>query len=180
MLIYKSGDAWKIIGLMGLIIATFAYSFMVIRGNDISAQGAKRLVLPQATQAEDETPASFELFATRTGKLPGLLTQARATPDPFRPAVLIAPSRHTSVVSPPPLPGPPQSETTVLSGPSQLRLVGLITGNEPMAILEEGDAHHMLHIGQVVADNWRLTDIDSRSVILKKGAQQERLVLGEE
>lgn len=110
-----------------------------------------------------------------------LLVRAHAAPDPFRPYLSLMPARAaalakaaatrkiTSV--------PPTAAEEVMT---QLRLVGIISGVRPTAVLVGADGHHYVRQGDTVPGGWRVGQIDQRSVVLTKGTSRARLGLQRE
>ncbi len=184
MVSYKKSDLWKALLLIAMIAAAFWFSFRTLRNAGGPRQapipGAPTRTAGPAGQQARVDPTS-EMFAPRERPTSQLLVRAHAAPDPFRPYLSLMPARAaalakaaatrkiTSV--------PPTAAEEVMT---QLRLVGIISGVRPTAVLVGADGHHYVRQGDTVPGGWRVGQIDQRSVVLTKGTSRARLGLQRE
>jgi len=181
---FKKGDLWKALLLITLIGAAFWFSFRTLR----SASGPRQASSPEAP-AQVAGPAgkqvrvdpSTELFAPRERPTTQLLIRAHSAPDPFRPYLSLLPATAAAVAKATAARkvtsvAPTAAEELAI----QLRLVGIISGVRPTAVLVGADGHHYLRQGDIVPGGWRVAQIDQRGVLLTKGSARARLGLKKE
>jgi hypothetical protein len=121
------------------------------------------------------------MFAPRQVAMVELLAQARFAPDPFRPSVTLEaqrtaaprpsqPKESTRVRPLPALPGDEADSTT-------LELLGIVSGDSPLAVLGDGKRRYYVRAGDKVVDEWRVASIQGTRVTLSKGSTQVTLPL---
>ena len=171
MLRLRQGEAWKAALLGLLIVATGWFIFRTLR----QAGAAKTLAVatPSSQPAPGQVPPKGkEMFAPRA-RPSAELEKIASAPDPFRPRVSTEPvtpsDQAPSLTAPPPLPPAPE-----LGG---LRLTGVISGREPVAVLSAADQSYFLRRGDLLAGGWQLVEIGSRTVVLEKTGRRVTLPL---
>jgi hypothetical protein len=181
---YKKGDLWKALLLITMIAAAFWFSFRTLR----NASGARPTPAP-GSLAGAIGPAgeqalvdpSIELFAPRERPTTQLLIRAHAAPDPFRPYLSLLPVQAAALAK---AAAAKKATPTVPSAAEEvaahLRLVGIISGVRPTAVLVGGDGHHYVRQGDTLPGGWRIAQVDQRGVILTKGSARARLGLQKE
>lgn len=182
---YRKGDLWKAVVLLALIGGAFWFSFRTLmsagRGSAGTAPAAASRTAATADKAAQETPAAgTEMFAARERATGALLVRARTVPDPFRPyaTVTVEPERAASA--------PPRASAApppVQVGEVKLRLVGIVVGTQPIAVLvggEQGEGttrRYFVRPGDTVADGWRVAEVRGQHVVLSKGRERATLSL---
>ena len=182
MVTYKKGDLWKALILIALIVAAFWFVFRTVMKANPRAQATalqQAAGQPGAQNGANTVNASTEMFAPRDRGVTQLLARARVAPDPFRPYASLLPPPP---VKPTPTASPAQQKAQAerpqpSEAETQLRLVGLLFGARPSAVLVGADGHHYVRVGDDLPGGWRLAQIDQRSVTLTKGGQRARLQL---
>jgi hypothetical protein len=179
---YKSGDLWKVIVLVILIAATFSISFRFILTSGLRPHAPARA--PQTTSETSEKSAPGpQLFAQRAQPTSELLGRARSSADPFRPYVTAA-SAESQPSTAPASPPAPQSGRTLpplrAAAQAPLRLVGLVTGTYPLAVISGDDTRYFMRVGESLPSGWKLAKLDDSSVVLVKDGDRVTLSLSEE
>lgn len=182
MVTYKKGDLWKALLLITMIAAAFWFSFRTLRNASGTRPAVPPVGAPQVPRSVGSQPTrpdvSSEMFAPRERPTTQLLMRAHAAPDPFRPYASTLPEatgaavRSAAPKETPSAPPTPSAETM-----TQLRLVGVISGAHPTAVLVGADGHHYVRQGDDVAGGWRVAQVEQRSVLLTKGGSRARLAL---
>lgn len=175
---YRKGDLPKIIILVVLIAATACFSIYIFRG--AAPAPAK---VPVAAKSAAATAAGEHLFAPREHSTSDLLLRAQAAPDPFKPYVT------QDVVRARPVPaGPGEERTAAAPAPASralppiatedsLRLVGIVSGSRPMAVLVASDGRYYARPGDLLPTGWRLARLTARTAELTKGKDRRTLTL---
>jgi hypothetical protein len=179
MITHKKSDLWKAGILIALIVATFWFSFRTIMkaGSPPPTVNADQQAGSQPA-GQAIISAGNEMFAPRDHAVTQLIARARSVADPFRPyaSMLPAPATNAPAVSPAPQSrpraAPPKAETE-----TRLRLVGLVSGVRPTAVLISDDGHHYARAGDSLPGGWRLAEVSQGSVVLTKGKERARLLL---
>jgi len=179
MITYKKSDLWKAAILIVLIVAALRFSFRTIMN-----AGGPRPSVRARQQAENQpsgrgvASAGSEMFAPRDHGITQLIARARSVADPFRPyaSMLPASAARTPAATPAPQ-ARPKAEPPKAEAQTQLRLVGLVSGARPTAVLVSADGHHYVRVGDALPGGWRLAEVSQRSVLLTKGKERARLQL---
>jgi len=60
---------------------------------------------------------------------------------------------------------------------ADVRLTGIVPGDDPIAVLRRGEERYFLHRGDMLTDGWHLAEIGPSSVTLEKGDDRVTLAL---
>ena len=182
MITYKRGDLWKVLVLVILIAATFSLSFRFLLTPGLRPHTP--VCAPQtAEQASDKPATGPQLFAQRGQPTSELLGRARASADPFRPYVMAASASPHPSATPAASPAPQSGGTlppVQAVAQSPLRLVGLVTGTYPLAVISGDDTRYFVRVGESLPSGWKLAKLDDSSALLVKDGDRLTLSLSEE
>jgi hypothetical protein len=184
---YRKSDLWKVFILVVLIAGTFWFSFRTIM-----KAGGPRPAPARATQVgavqpggpSDVVAGASEMFASRERPTTQLLIRAHSAQDPFKPYLSFSPPQLAPAANRPASAAAPKAAPVRITAAdelaTQLRLVGIISGVRPTAVLVGADGHHYVQVGDSLPGGWRVGQIDQRGVALTKGANHARLALKKE
>jgi hypothetical protein len=179
----RKGDALKAVVLIILIIAVVAFIFVRL-GSASSEISPKSAAATNAQNQQDrkaanaETPASAEMFASRTRVTNEELARAAGAPDPFRPGIVTHASiRRTSNALPSMSPLNPAADVQGTDFVGSLWLTGIVWGTQPLAAIREGDQRYFVRRGQAVPGGWKVSKISQTSVTLVKGNRRLELTI---
>jgi len=176
---YKSGDLWKVIGLVVLIAATFLISFRFLRTSGVRPAAPPRPPQGAAQAATAPAAPGREMFAQREPPPSELLTRARGADDPFKPYVTAAsttPSRSNAAAAAGPKSAGPLPPLRTPQEP-EYRLVGLVTGSYPLAVIAGDGTRYFVRLGDSLPSGWRISKLDRRSLTLTKGSDSTTLTM---
>lgn len=178
MITSKKGDLWKAVVLVALISAVVFASVRVVLSS--GARPRARARSPQGTASAAAPASGREMFAQREHPTSELLTRSRKANDPFKgyvTAAAAAPSPpHTTSgdMSKPALAPPPLH---LAAGQPELRLVGLVSGDRPLAVIAGDGTRYFVRVGDSLPSGWRLSKLARCSVSLTRGSENTTLTL---
>lgn len=187
--------SWPMLSLIvavilgGGVLGVAANHWMSVESEVDSLQGALPSVQISENGGSAETAGvrSSTNPAFRIGPFNVRLTGSAAPVNPFVPAVatvaanswpqapqlpgLLAPGAP-GAPSPPPQAAAAKEPATRIDKPpatAEILLTGVIQGEPPLAVIRFRDQSYFLKIGDLIADSWRLEEINERSCVIRHG-----------
>jgi len=174
---FRKGDLWKAVVLVVLISAVVFASVRVVLSSGVKPRARARS--PQGIAPTAAPASGREMFAPREHPTSELLTRSRKANDPFKSYVTAsaaAPSPShaaTGGLSKPAFAPPPLR----LAGQPDLRLVGLVSGVHPLAVIAGDGTRYFVRVGDSLPSGWRLSKLEYRSVSLTRGSENTTLTM---